>query len=244
MRGHSLTSILCKVVDCEIKEQSHQRDKIARQSIKRGCGLRQGMPLSPILSNLALSKFDAAVRKQKLIMVRYADDLIFFFKTEDEMLAGEQFIRSELAKYELSIPINGKTQRIKPRASVEFLGREIFHSEIDGYHARVSDKQIKKIVEHLHQEYSLRKRIIEKSNFQETVVQLARSVSSYLGIYRDAHNFKHFENQLRAEFRKILSQFFMDILGRDALTKLTNENRNFLGIGHLDIPSAVNDLGL
>jgi len=243
MRGHSLTNILCKVVDCEIKEQIHQRDKILRQGIKKGCGLRQGMPLSPILSNLALSKFDSAVRKKKLVMVRYADDLIFFFKTEDEMLAGELFVRNELANYELSIPINGKTQRIGPRGSVEFLGREIFHSETDGYRARVSGKQIRKIVEKLHQEYSLRKRIIEGSNFQETVVQLARSVSSYLGIYRDAYNFTHFENRLRTEFRTILSQFFIDIFGQDALTKLTNENRNFLGIGRLDIPPAVNDLG-
>lgn len=244
MRGHSLTDILCKVVDCEVYEKKHQADKIAQQGIKKGCGIRQGMPLSPMLSNLALSKFDAAVRKRNLIMVRYADDLMFFFKTEAEMLAGEKFVRAELAKLSLSIPLDGKTQRLKPKVSVEFLGREIFHSEVNGYRGRVSTKQVEKILGRLRDEYSLKKRIAEKSNFQATVAELGRSVSSYLGIYRDADNFTHFEVRLRTEFRKILSQFFLDIFGLDALTRLTKESRVFLGIEDLQIPPPVNDLGV
>ena len=243
MRGHSLTHLLCKVVDCEIQEKKNQADKVIQQGIKKGCGLRQGMPLSPVLSNLALSKFDLAVRKRGLLMVRYADDLMFFFKTEADMLGGEKFVREELAKLSLSIPLDGKTQRLKPKASVEFLGREIFFSELNGYRARISNKQIKKILERLNDEYSLHKRIAKKSNFQDTVLELGRSVSSYLGIYRDADNFKHFEVQLRTEFRKILSQFFKDIFGQDDLSNLTSESRVFLGIEDLQIPIPTNDLG-
>lgn len=242
MRRHSLTDILCKVVECDIRKKEYQTERLAQQGLKRGCGLRQGMPLSPLLSNLALSKFDAAIRKKRLVMVRYADDLMLFFKSEAEMLAGEEFVRSELGKLELSIPLDGKTQKIKPKGSVEFLGRELFHSEIYGYRARVSEKQIKKILQRIREDYSLQKRISKKSNFQETVLELGRSASSYLGIYKDASNFPHFEVELRTEYRKVLRRLFLDIFGNDSLNKVSKESLLFLGIEDLKIPSPINDL--
>ncbi len=61
------------------------------------------MPLSPILSNLALSKFDNAIRKRNMVMVRYVDDLILFFKSEAEMKEGEKFIRDQLSKYDFDL---------------------------------------------------------------------------------------------------------------------------------------------
>lgn len=242
MRGHSLTHLLCKAVDCEVYERGDQKEELAKQGLEKKRGLRQGMPLSPILSNLALSKFDNAIRQRNIVMVRYVDDLILFFKSEAEMKEGEKFVREQLAKYDLSIPIDGKTQRIGPKGSFDFLGREIFHSQTDGYCARVSSGQIKKILDGLRDEYSLKKRISEKSNFQETVVKLGRSVSSYLGIYRDAYNFADFDRQIREAFRNILSQFFIEIFGVDSLASLSKEVRNFLGIGDLVIPAAGSDL--
>ncbi len=45
-----------------------------------GVGVRQGMPLSPILANLVLSEFDGKIEKSGLKMVRYADDIAIFLK--------------------------------------------------------------------------------------------------------------------------------------------------------------------
>lgn len=242
MRGHSLTNLICKAVDCEIHERPDQKAELEKLKIERKRGVRQGMPLSPILSNLALSEFDGEIRKRRLVMVRYADDLIFFFKTEDELLRGESIVRSALDKIRLTIPVGGKTQPIKPRCEVEFLGREIFYSEKLGYLNRISSRQIKKIKERMAEEYSYEKLRSKKINLQDAIVQISRSVSSYLGMYKDAHNFQNFDRELRTTYRAILSEIFAKIFGKESLEKLNESDRDFLGIGYLNIPPPVDDL--
>jgi RNA-directed DNA polymerase len=78
---HSFLPLLTKVVNCEVK-QGLQAEKIRKQKIKLGTGIRQGMPLSPILANLVLSNFDEEIKRRGINMVRYADDLLFFFAQE------------------------------------------------------------------------------------------------------------------------------------------------------------------
>ncbi len=76
----SVTPLLFKVIDCEIKETWSLKPKLTKQGILPGIGLRQGMPLSPLLANLVLSGFDASIRKAGIEMIRYADDLLLFFE--------------------------------------------------------------------------------------------------------------------------------------------------------------------
>jgi|SRR5450631_256495 RNA-directed DNA polymerase len=55
---HSLAPIISKVIDCEVKVTQWNRPQIQKHGIQMGVGVRQGMPLSPILANLVLSEFD------------------------------------------------------------------------------------------------------------------------------------------------------------------------------------------
>jgi retron-type reverse transcriptase len=76
LKGTSLEALVLKVIDCEAKLTPQNREKLRRQGLTPGLGIRQGMPLSPLLANLALADFDNEIKDRKIEMVRYADDLV------------------------------------------------------------------------------------------------------------------------------------------------------------------------
>jgi len=131
LRNSSLVPLIHSFIDCEIRQTKFARPKLIKQGIVEGRGLRQGMPLSPMLANLVLSDFDASFRRQKIEMVRYADDLLLFFDSKRAAQDGFQFVRQQLAEQGLTIPELGgefsKTQIVAPRQPVTFLGLELFY---------------------------------------------------------------------------------------------------------------------
>jgi RNA-directed DNA polymerase len=245
---HSLVPIISRIIDCDIKLNANNKEKVRKQGIKMGVGLRQGMPLSPILANLVLSRFDLEIQRKKIQMVRYADDLLLYFSTKEAAHAGYELLKTTLRKIDLSIPEiaeGSKTNIFAPRDPVDFLGRQIVFIGSEGkYVARVSDKQIAKIKQQIRDDYAFKKRSEIGSTLQETVVDLWQSVSAYLGVYKDANNFPLFNEELRGIARSTISQMFIDIFGETALSRLTSYQKNFLGIGHLNFPEELNDIEL
>jgi hypothetical protein len=181
-------------------------------------------------------------------MVRYADDILLFFPTKSATIEGHNFIKAKLIELELSIPElsdRSKTEISAPRQPVDFLGREIVYIGSENrYVAGISRKQIAKIRSQLEEDYTYEAKRTEGSNFQETVVDLWRSISSYFGIYKDAHNYLLLDQELRSAARRIISDIFVDVFGEDALTRVTEDGKTFLGIGRLDVPVSTNDLEL
>jgi len=81
IRHAPLLSMLTDVVTCR-----RTRDLVARWLTAfspDGRGLAQGSPLSPLLSNLALSPVDRAIDGKKVRLVRYADDFLLMTRTRD-----------------------------------------------------------------------------------------------------------------------------------------------------------------
>lgn len=243
---HSLVPIITRIIECDIKLNPNNREKIRKQGITMGKGLRQGMPLSPILANLVLSKFDLEIYRNRIPMVRYADDLLLFFPDKNAASAGHELVKTILDKIELSIPEiedGSKTIIVAPRQPVDFLGREIVYiGSLGKYVARVSDRKIAKIKQQIKTDYSYQSRSKLESTLQETIVELWQSISAYLGVYKDAHNFPKFDEELRSIARATISQMFVDIFGQNALASLTSHQKNFLGIGHLNFPTGLNDI--
>jgi RNA-directed DNA polymerase len=233
----SVVPLIKKIIDCEIRETRTLKSELAKQGVKFGVGLRQGMPLSPILANLALSAFDHEIDSAQIPMIRYADDILLFFTSKDSAEAGLIFVKWRLKDHGFEIPElsdNSKTRIIPPKQSLDFLGRELVHLGSENrYVSRVSRRQIAKIRQQLEYEYSFENRLSEKSNFQETVVDLAKSISAYLGIYKDAYNYAALDSELRAVTRAVLTNLFEDIFGASVLNRVTDRGRDFLGIGDL-----------
>ena len=127
---HSLTPLIYGAIDCEVKITEFNRRKFIRQKIAAGRGVRQGMPLSPMLSNLALADFDRQIEEANIPMVRYADDLVLFFENKQSAHAGQECVRAILKEIQLSIPNiydGSKTKVVSKSDQLEFLGREVVY---------------------------------------------------------------------------------------------------------------------
>jgi hypothetical protein len=99
---------------------------------------------------------------------------------------------------------------------------------------RVAQKQIRKIVNRLEEEYTLQARMKADSSFQETIIDVWDSISAYFAIYKGAYNFVSLDSALRGASRKIISDIFLDLFGEQALSRITLEQRKFLGMSHVD----------
>jgi len=191
------------------------------------------MPLSPLLANIALSQFDASCKDHGIEMLRYADDIIAFFRNKEEAKRGFDYIKAALAKLELEVPELGstKTDLVAHEEPVTFLGREIvFLGTMGQYVSRIGDKKLHKIKENLSKRYSLQKAIEENETISDAIASLAASMRSYLGSYKDAHNFAHFQNEIRRHFRSISTGWFKELFGSGAIKRLSDEQRTFLGL--------------
>lgn len=234
LRGNSLQPLIFKAIDCEIQGDVDDKERLRKQGVIAGRGIRQGMPLSPLLANLALSEFDKEVAGRRIGMVRYADDLVLFFRTKDEAENGHEYIKLLLRVFELSIPDmtdRSKTKIVYRSDCFDFLGREIvFLGSNNSFVARVGARQIEKIKNRLNNEFSLERRLLYGRNLQDTVVDLSKSISAYLGIYKDASNYSMLESELRGLRRSIVATIFRDLFGRECLQSLSPERKKFLGI--------------
>jgi hypothetical protein len=139
--------------------------------------------------------------------------------------------------------INSELRIVPPKESLDFLGREIiFLGSENRFVARISRRQIAKIRKQLEEEYSFEVRSKQQSNFQETIVDLSKSIAAYLGIYKDAYNYVVFDSELRSLTRAVLTNLFEDIFGVSVLDRVNDKGRNFLGIGDLIMPPASSNL--
>ena len=109
----SLQPLVFGAINCEVQSDSDRvRASIAQNKIRPGRGLRQGMPLSPILSNFVLKDFDRVVGQGRS-MVRYADDMLVFASSRAECDEAEAVVVQELGKLGLELSVT-KTRRHEP----------------------------------------------------------------------------------------------------------------------------------
>ena len=93
-------------------------------------GVMAGTPVSPFLANIYLKEIDTYFVNENIPYARYSDDIIFFAKTEKELIKYKETIFMFLQKYELTI--NLKKEKIsKPMEGWEFLGVAYKNGEID-----------------------------------------------------------------------------------------------------------------
>lgn len=150
-----------------------------------GRGIPQGNPLSPLLSNIYLSKFDKFLIKSDFSLIRYADDFIVIFKSEEDAKKGYEVI-SIFLKDEFSLNIhpleanNGKTDIIDPqKREMSFLS--IKFDGINIYPSKEAVHKLKSIISETIKDAEL------NSNLYKAIDQIIKrwlSIYSYLDIER------------------------------------------------------------
>ncbi|WP_316160165.1 reverse transcriptase domain-containing protein [Bradyrhizobium sp. SZCCHNRI20481] len=246
LKNSSLTPLVHQFIDCEIKSNITTRSKLLKQGIVAGRGLRQGMPLSPILANLVLSEFDAAFRRERIDMVRYADDLLVFFNSKRAAREGFEFIKAQLGAQGLTIPELGdessKTQIVASEQPVSFLGLQLAYSgSRGGYVKKVGRKLIAKIRARLENEFNFDTLRKQKVNFQQANTELSIAISSCLSAYRGTDDFMILNSELRHTARKVLEGIYEDVFGVGVLDNVSLAGREFLGLGSLALPAENSD---
>lgn len=110
-------------------------------------GVPQGGPLSPILSNIYLDKFDKELEERGLHFVRYADDCNIFVKSKMSANRVMKSVSSWLER-KLFLKVNAtKTKVVRPTKS-NFLGFTFFKTG-EKWQCKPGDDRKKKLYEKL-----------------------------------------------------------------------------------------------
>ena len=93
-------------------------------------GIMAGVPISSFLANYYLKDLDKYFYDNKIIYSRYADDIIIFTKTKEEIETYKKIINKFLEKKKLTINKN-KEYFYNPNDKIEYLGFSFNNNEID-----------------------------------------------------------------------------------------------------------------
>ena len=227
----SLLPLVRGAIGCEVDERRPDIRRILKENgIVRGQGLRQGMPLSPILSNFVLRDFDAAFVSAGYDLVRYADDLIVLASSEDECKNIEAFTRAELFKLGLKVS-ETKTEICSPETPVEFLGMELgLDPRTSKYRLTISSAQMAKIKERFTVYHCYGYAIKEHLTLPDLLQRLDNMKSGYRAAYRSAHNFDDFQMRMEQWVENCVRAVYSSIFGKEVINSLQADKRRFLMI--------------
>jgi hypothetical protein len=228
-RLRSLTSLIGGAINCEVDTSDRFLRRVLEDNgIKTGRGLRQGMPLSPILSNFLLRDFDRAFSERDHALVRYADDLVVFASSRDECEAIRDLTEAELAKLKLQLSPE-KTEICAPQEPVEFLGMELgLKDGTSTYCLTVSMRQVEKIRESFRSLHDLDFAMSKGLDLAKFLRRLDHMKIGYRIAYGVADNFAVLDQQLDQWAQNCALKIYSSIFGTPAVSRLTRRQKTFL----------------
>lgn len=140
----------------------------------------QGGPLSPILSNIYLDKFDKELEGRGLRFVRYADDSNIFVKSE---MSDNRVMKSVTSWLErkLFLKVSAtKTKVVRPTKS-NFLGFTYLKTT-SKWKCKLNNKSKTKLYDKCRQEF-IRKKCIARSN-TVTFTRINQIVKGWINYFR------------------------------------------------------------
>ncbi|APX84317.1 hypothetical protein BV511_06045 [Methylorubrum extorquens] len=234
LRTDSFRPIIRAVVGCEIDESDKALNRVALEcGIKRGVGVRQGMPLSPLLSNVVLKDFDRGMIEKGFRMVRYADDLIVLANSRDECLRADQHARYMLDKIDLVLPElsdNSKTQIASPDEDIEFLGLSLSRALGNQYGLFLSREHLNRIARKLGEYKDFQRLLRDKYTFIKLGTKIDNIVGGYRAAYSCADNVGELDEMLLKVRERVLENALSNVFGEDSVRKLTEGSKRFMGM--------------
>jgi len=164
-------------------------------------GVPQGGPLSPLLSNIYLTKFDRMLEERGHKFVRYADDCNIYVKSRraaERVMAGcIKFLEGKL-----KLKVNRKKSAIGSPMRLKFLGFSLY--TMNGrIGIRVHEKPLERFKERL-------KTITSRSRggkIEQILGELTRLINGWLGYYRMA-DIKRYLERISEWLRRRIRQIY------------------------------------
>jgi RNA-directed DNA polymerase len=232
IKERSLHGLLFAALDSEVDSPSRAvTTEITKLGIKYGTGIRQGMPLSPFFSNLLLADFDQKVQRSGACGIRYADDLIFLCKDEDECKQVATFCKNEFNTIGLDVPPlvpGSKSVIYRPEHPAEFLGLELAPSTV-GYELRLAEVQLQRLKQELLGYGNIKQLLSKKITLRTLGQSIAAKRDGYLGAYEVCANISDVHLELKKAEYRALRAIYGAGLGIK-LSEIGADARAFLGL--------------
>ena len=141
-------------------------------------GSPQGGPLSPLLSNIYLDKFDKELERRGHKFVRYADDVNIYVKSKR---AAERVMESvtEYLEGTLKLKVNREKSAVGSPTELKFLGFKLYSSG-DNVRVTIHPKSIRRFKDKI-REMTKRNRGISP---EAVIQQLSTYIVGWMGYYR------------------------------------------------------------
>lgn len=166
-------------------------------------GMPQGGPLSPILSNIYLDKFDKELEQRGLHFVRYADDSNIFVKSEKAANRVMKSVTSWLERKLFLKVSSTKTKVVRPTNS-NFLGFTYWKGS-SKWECKPTKKSKKSLYDKCRKEL-IRKKCVAQTNAKTftRINQIVKGWINYFRIGRMKNFIDEFGQWLRHKIRVIL----------------------------------------
>lgn len=228
-----IANLLCGAVDSELHlRTSEDVELVTANGVQSGIGLRQGMPVSPMLSNLLLKRFDERLEKQGIVAVRYADDIAVFAHSRAACEGALQAIQGGLAELQLEVPHlldEGKTRIFGPSEVVEFLGVEI-RRKGEVYELCAPAGKIEKIEADMAKMVQVERCVDEKRNIGQVVRALDSFTVGHAASMAVLEDGGAFMARLEAAKRRQLRTLLVNLLGENVVVSLSPDQLAVLGV--------------
>lgn len=169
--------------------------------VKTEEGSPQGGPLSPLLANIYLNKYDQEMSGRGVPVIRYADDIVVLAKSER---AAERLLESgrKYLEGKLKLRMNAEKSKVVRVAAIrnfKFLGFALGRGK-NGYYIRAHAKSLKKAKEKL-RELTSRSQGRNVRRVMQKVKVYIRGWLGYFGIARMKSTMEDWDGWLRRRFR-------------------------------------------
>ena len=164
-------------------------------------GSPQGGPLSPLLANIYLNKFDHEMEGRGVHVIRYADDIVVLARTPR---AGERLLESSRRYLEGKLKLRMNVEKSKvvsvyAKRNFKFLGFALGRGK-DGIYIRTHAKSLKKAKEKL-RELTSRSQGRNVRKVMKSVKVFTCGWLGYFGIASMRKTMKEWDEWLRRRFR-------------------------------------------
>lgn len=194
--------------------------------VKKGKGIRQGMPIASLLASFYLQDFEAILAKENINYIRYADDLVVFANKREEIKKYFDLIRAELLKIQLHIPDIGvgKSEIYTQSQTLIFLGLELKKINNE-YRLFIPHKAFTELNKKVIELQGYKKNIKANLNFYKTCQKMDQICNGYLVCYEFTANLDDFKKFVK-ERKTFVYKRLLAPLGID-YTKLSSEKKKY-----------------
>lgn len=233
VKSKVIADLIVKAASTELDYSDPLTPVLTKENgLKMGRGLRQGMPLSPVLSNLVMRDVDRGLEKAGLKAIRYADDIAVFCESQAECEAALELITNLLKPLGLKLPPlddKGKTTITPDRKACEILGVEL-RLVGEQYEMCAPRKRLDALKDHFCEIATAEYCVANKLTLTRMLTHLDAVARGHKRTVHGLSNAADFQQRVDALQQRAVESLIKSLVGEKAFATLTPQKLAVLGV--------------